>query len=321
MSNPDASSGDERPLAESINAATRKVHARLNRLIMARLPLALPPDAQDPSIYLLGLLHITPIYNAFESALRTLLWRPLAEPGLCSSRDGATRQHARFPLSRLYLPTLMRTDQLCTDIQALTGWTRHQIEEQLILVSQSGPLALFVQHISSTVDERPHVPLDDVPVTNRPPHPQTPKAVSSAPPEEDFSSPLAFFRFSTPADGEDLKREFKERFAEIDRHLTPDQRHDVVQEAVCIFDNMLSIVAQLDSLCGTHGLGDVAKSGKASYEKMKNMSASKIPKSLERSSFDPLIPSGKLLLLAGGGLVLPVAVLLGAYYIMGSEIK
>ncbi|KAL2760547.1 hypothetical protein ACRALDRAFT_2015557 [Sodiomyces alcalophilus JCM 7366] len=352
---PDAS--NERLLAESINAATRRVHARLNKLIMARLPLALPPHAQDPSIYLSGLLHITPIYSAFESAWQTLL-RPLTEPDSYLPHETAISEHTRSLLSRPYLPALTRSDQLRADIHALTGWTPHQIEEQLAVVSQSGALAKFIQHISSAIDERPHVllayahtlymalfaggrfirsilesaprdtfwsrpcthvQLGNASTANHPSQQRTPTATFSAQHEEDdFDLPLAFFRFSTPADGEDLKKEFKERLASIEPLLTPGERHDIVQEAICIFNNMFSVVAQLDSLCGTLSLGDAAILGKSSFEGPGNMSGSGMSKASEKRSFDPVTPV-KPMFLSGVGLIVPVAVLLGAYYLMRTQ--
>ncbi|KAI1503568.1 hypothetical protein F5X99DRAFT_425417 [Biscogniauxia marginata] len=69
-----------RSLADSINIATRSVHTKLNRLVVYRLPLAMPPKADDASQYVSGLLHITPIYMTFESLWQDILDSPaLAE--------------------------------------------------------------------------------------------------------------------------------------------------------------------------------------------------------------------------------------------------
>ncbi|ROT43159.1 heme oxygenase-like protein [Sodiomyces alkalinus F11] len=329
MSHASALSNDERPLAESINAATRGVHAQLNRLIMARLPLALPPHVQDPSIYLSGLLHITPIYSAFESAWQTLL-RPLTAPEPSLRPEPAIDERTRSLLSRLYLPALMRSGQLRADIYTLTGWAPHHIEEQLAVVSQSGPLAEFTQHISSTIRERPHVllayahtlfmalfaggrfirsilesvpgdtfwsspcsdaQLDVTPTMSYPSQSRPPGAIFSATHQERDADllPLAFFRFSPPTNGENLKGEFKERLASVESLLTPSERHDIVQEAICIFDNMLSLVAHLDSLCGTPGLDDAPVSGKRGFDGTSTSSTLDTSKSSEKFSWDPVI--------------------------------
>ncbi|KAI0471658.1 hypothetical protein GGR56DRAFT_681840 [Xylariaceae sp. FL0804] len=63
-------------LARSINTATRSVHTKLNKLIVHRLPLALPPQSDDASQYVVGLLHIAPIYIGFESLWRDILDSP-----------------------------------------------------------------------------------------------------------------------------------------------------------------------------------------------------------------------------------------------------
>lgn len=73
-------------LASEINAATRypppnaldqiiqltpvnrDLHAHLNTLISSRLPLALPPHAANPDVYLTGLLPFADMYIAFEEA-------------------------------------------------------------------------------------------------------------------------------------------------------------------------------------------------------------------------------------------------------------
>ncbi|KAI0015508.1 hypothetical protein F4780DRAFT_763686 [Xylariomycetidae sp. FL0641] len=67
-----------RPLSEQINIATRSVHTRLNKSIIYRLPLALPPKATDASQYVTGMLHIAPVYIAFESLWQQILDAPPA---------------------------------------------------------------------------------------------------------------------------------------------------------------------------------------------------------------------------------------------------
>ncbi|KAI6782387.1 uncharacterized protein J7T54_001244 [Emericellopsis cladophorae] len=168
---------DKRSLVESIAAATRVAHARLNKLIISRLPVALPPQANDPSLYASGLLHIAPIYTTFESLWQNILDSPPAETttavaaaesdlyigenALPQRRNEASgtpvsgRVHSM--LESLRLPGLMRTERLKTDIKALTGWSDHIIEQQLRIVSDRGPLAEFLNHIKRSVENRPHV--------------------------------------------------------------------------------------------------------------------------------------------------------------------
>jgi hypothetical protein len=63
--------------------------------------------------------------------------------------------------------------------------------------------------------------------------------------------PLQFFHFPTPQDGEDLKVEFKSRLAEQGKLLTQEEVEDIVKEALCIFENLILVIGQLDDVCHT----------------------------------------------------------------------
>lgn len=319
MSTNSAESSQERPLAEAIAVATRSVHAKLNKLIIARLPQALPPRSSDPSAYISGLLHITPIYITFESLWQNILDGPSVpeietpdfDPNVRSSNGNrssnstgirppdplvCTRIHSL--LERLRLPGLMRSDRLRADIGDLTGWPEHLVEEQLKSVGHTGRLGDFTQHIKRSVEHRPHVLLaysyimymalfaggrfiraalesvgtefwDQVPSPIKPGL-QTCRSDDARPsepasgldekdiPKDDFNLhgshtlPLRFFHFPTPLDGEDLKREFKGLILDFEKSLTARERQDVIKEAVCIFDNMMLLVQQLDTVCAAN---------------------------------------------------------------------
>ncbi|KAM0335789.1 hypothetical protein ACHAQA_000839 [Verticillium albo-atrum] len=264
LSSEDAATGgnnSQRPLSESINTATRTVHTKLNKLIIARLPLCLPPHAQDPSTYASGLLHIAPIYIAFESWWHGIVSAP-ATPGTDAER-------VRALLSSIYYPDLMRADRLRADIAQLTGWSPDTVNEKLDTVSRHGSLADFLRHISRALENRPHVliayayilfmalfaggrfiraTLESVDASAPSPGFWNRRPVPGAPGDP---LPLAFFRFASPADGEELKRDFKASLANIEPFLSAHDRHDIVQEAICIFDNMLRLVSQLDVFCET----------------------------------------------------------------------
>jgi len=173
----------------SVNIATRPAHSQLNRLIILRLPLALPPYTTNPSTYVSGLLHITPIYITFESLWQTVLDAPRLptslnlfdacdpEQPLLDSRSVpllpllshhnsphlplihnpqvCSRTHSL--LSHLRLPGLLRAGRLRADIRALTGTPEHKIGEQLNAVSKSGRLAEFIAHTKKAVEANPHV--------------------------------------------------------------------------------------------------------------------------------------------------------------------
>jgi len=298
---------DKRSLAESIAAATRVAHARLNKLIISRLPLALPPQANDPSLYTSGLLHIAPIYTTFESLWQNILDLPPVEtatvaavaesdlyngentlPKRCKQASGTPMSSpVHSMLESLRLPGLMRTERLKADLKAMTGWSDHIIEQQLRIVSDQGPLAEFLNHIKRSVENRPHVLLaysyiffmalfaggryiraslqsvgnefwDQVPNHVKPTmqacsekRPSPVEETNGTPKSRVTSSmPLRFFHFPTPTDGEDLKCEFKQKLADSEARLSQSERHDIVQEAISIFERMTMLVEQLDVVCG-----------------------------------------------------------------------
>lgn len=280
--------------------------------------MAVPPQAQNPSAYVSGLIHVAPVYLAFESLWQVLLlshdakaasekegricglegcqsdkspvesqnMAPLyfiesGENVLVNRQAAADRVHSI--LVRIFLPRLARSSSLLLDIRSITGWPKHVVDEQVKAVSSSGRLGEFIAHIKRSVGKNPHVLLayawvlymalfsggryiratleaaghefwsktsdpvqpsnkaceEPIPVPNRtlPDHKTTNSCV--------FGS-LEFFRFATPLDGEDLKTEFKKRLLESEALLTSGERDDIVQEAICIFENMNLLVAQLD---------------------------------------------------------------------------
>jgi heme oxygenase len=163
-------------LGQTINIATRDVHTKLNKLVLARLPLAICPQIDNPSAYVTGLLHITPFYATFESEWQHYIDNP--PPGIRQTSlefqwpqtkyilgapvpvpDGCAvcPERTRSVLERLRIPGLARTESLKADILALTGWEPSQLEEQLRLVASTGHLAAIVPHIEGVVRKRPHV--------------------------------------------------------------------------------------------------------------------------------------------------------------------
>ncbi|KAM3461387.1 hypothetical protein MY5147_004243 [Beauveria neobassiana] len=174
--------GQDKPLAEAIAAITRGIHARLNKSIVARLPLALPPRASDPSTYVTGLLHVTPIYLTFEG-----LWNEFLGPGPEDDVDSHaelvapllplsdTTHDDTSPLSTpaphqrklslparvhsvlhaLQLPGLARGGCLKADIKALTGWSDHVVESQLEIAAQAPALAAMINHMKISIQNKP----------------------------------------------------------------------------------------------------------------------------------------------------------------------
>lgn len=175
------------PLSDQINISTRSTHTQLNRLIIDRLPLALPPYTTNPSTYITGLLFIAPIYITFESAWEAILDAPnlptnltqaptveICEPSkpLLDSRRppivldlGSTPiapkalicSRTQSLLEHILIPGLLRSGRLRDDIRTLSGISEVEVEAQLDEVSQNGKLAEFITHIHSSCRKKPHI--------------------------------------------------------------------------------------------------------------------------------------------------------------------
>lgn len=304
-------------LADSIAGATRKAHSTLNKLIIARLPDALPPRAADPSSYISGLLHIAPVYIQFEALWQSLLnTSPAMAPtgsipdacdpsfpildngGILTPQNEGIKVHRPLVCDRIHsllehlqLPALMRSGQLRADLRALTQWPNHEIEEQLRTIQAMGPLADFLNHMKRSVENKPHVLVayayifymalfaggrfiraglksagPEFWTTTPSPIKPTMRGCEPVSPDEEpemdeggmgqdhkspepYQFPLRFFHFSTPLDGEDLKKEFKERLADSETILTTRERVDIVRESIAIFDHMTLLVGQLHVTC------------------------------------------------------------------------
>ncbi|KAI1436009.1 hypothetical protein GGR50DRAFT_262993 [Xylaria sp. CBS 124048] len=272
---------DTHSLSESINNSTRSVHAKLNRLVLSRLRLALPPIADDASQYVAGLLHITPIYMALESLWTGILEPP--EPGSSSDNDDNDDnddddKHKKTSslLANLHVEGLQRTQALQNDLRSLTGWSDRTLAEKLNHTSECPVLGDFLSHIQRTAAMSPHVliayawvlymalfsggrfirssleniyPAFWVPASAQLPRPAT--LAGSSDSEDNTLPPLSFFRFATSEDGEDLKRTFKERLRCVESVLSEKENEEIVKEAEYIFDRMIRLVEELDGICGT----------------------------------------------------------------------
>lgn len=109
------------PLAihDAINAATSRQHNTLNRLIINRIPLALPPAATDPASYGQGIAAFAQTYFAFEQ-----IWQELSDAtGLQTSNYESHETQLRQWLATLRPPGLARTERLRNDLRNVSRCT------------------------------------------------------------------------------------------------------------------------------------------------------------------------------------------------------
>lgn len=230
----------------------RQVHTHLNRLIINRLPLALPPNTGDPAIYATGLLHFANIYVTFESAWIQALERP-------------PKRISRI-LEQLHIPQLLRTARLKKDLATLLSLPPHEVDNRLDDAQASPHLIAFINHITFIIAQKPHVIIAYAWVMymalfngGRWIRTQLISARDSAwtlPSSKTISfsadskheRALSFWHFPGPHDGEDIKNEFKSRLDEVESQLTLEERQDIVGEARVVFENCALLVGELDEI-------------------------------------------------------------------------
>ncbi|KAL7958758.1 hypothetical protein V8C34DRAFT_141344 [Trichoderma compactum] len=287
MSLENASSRPQKPLAFEMVAATRELHTRINRLVVSRLPLALPPQASDASPYISGLLHLLPVYMTFEKLWQDITPDTLPQEAALEDERPNVSQRMQTILKELKIPQLFRSDILRADIKSMTGWSDDVLDNQIDVVKRKGKLSAFISHIKQIIPEEPHTLIaysynlfmalfaggrfirasfekagdefwETVPRPIKPMmEPCRPRSIAPSPPEPTCNlaetsrysqTLLQFWRFDTAEDGEDLKRDYKEVLLRWEGKLSPKEKNDIVRESVIILENIESIVSHLDSM-------------------------------------------------------------------------
>lgn len=167
--------GEPQSLAHSINTAIASSHTKINRLILDRMPHAVPPQADNPSTYITGLLHIGAVYIAFESLWQNIIGThteiaplpyayPFSKHSSASNpgpNHGSTSpqvtERARRILETAYWPNMLRAARVKADIRAMTGWSADIVDEQLRSAGTTGELGAFLAHIQDAIEGRPHL--------------------------------------------------------------------------------------------------------------------------------------------------------------------
>lgn len=245
-------------LPVQINTATRKQHTELNRLILERLPFALPPKTTSPKNYALGIAAFAQIYLAFEQAFDDLP-TPEPEPDPHPSSNAETAQHQRDLLAwlrSLRPPGLKRSPRLKRDLQYLPELDRARFS-QSDHATQS--------HIRQLAAAKPHVLVAytwvmymaifsggrwiRAQLAGAPPEFWT--SHTNAGPAMAEKTPLgmpgfSFLSFDGEEDGEDVKAEYKRRLDEGEALLSAREREDVMEASRELFEMCIGIVRKLD---------------------------------------------------------------------------
>ncbi|KAI9715812.1 MAG: heme oxygenase [Chrysothrix sp. TS-e1954] len=213
-------------LSLEINAQTRQLHHTLNRLIIARLPLAIPPHATSPLPFEIGLIAFASLYTNAEAAFAAL--RASYNP-----HNGQQAADLHFRLHQLLPSGLERGESLTANLRNL-----RRLRPHIPFIDEA-----WVRDVSAREQrETPH-----------PPRPRL-GALDRADPgfwggwRRGFS--FLFFDQRVDADdagdGEELKGIFKRKFVLAEEMLTSQERSEVVEEARLLFEECIELLAQVD---------------------------------------------------------------------------
>ena len=206
-------------------ASTRKDHRALNRLIILRLPLCLPPNADNPLVYARGIVLFGQIYYVFEQILKR----------------GVSDNLLNIHYQRC-LPYLLRTDRLKDDIHCMKPRFGSDAADELD--SLASEAYTFRSRIASAIAAKPHVILAYtwimyLALFNGGQWIQKQLKSAGTGFWHDQEFPISFFAFEegfAPGCGkEGLEACLKEGFLSAASVLTDTERDDVIHEAKHIF--------------------------------------------------------------------------------------
>lgn len=159
---------DFKSLAYSINTAILSSHTKINRLILDRMPRAVPPQTDNPSTYITGLLHFGAVYVAFESLWQSILGihteiapipytYPFSNDPTHRDETPQITERTRHILEVMYWPNMLRYGRINADIRTMTGWPKRMVDEQIRSVGTTGRLARFLAHVQESITAKPHL--------------------------------------------------------------------------------------------------------------------------------------------------------------------
>ncbi|PGG99098.1 hypothetical protein GX51_06438 [Blastomyces parvus] len=286
-------------LSKEIFDAIRDHHTSFGSLVAKRVPLCLPPRTDTPALYAFGISRFAEIYFAFEEAwLSQLSQLPSVsstgspdEYEILDSFVNDDRGRIRNILSQLYIPELLRSEKLRSDLRAL-GWSSGTEDTSQDTPSDDNDSSnnkdddydaygnaatAFAAHIKSATAEHPHLIMvyawimylillnggrrirtklaaggHDFWKTN-------PVATEHGDGDSGIPNGLTFWFFHRDDkdlyDDEGIKQEFKARLHSASNLLSVSERAQIIVEAVNIFRHCSRIIAEIDVEVERAGIG------------------------------------------------------------------
>ncbi|OJD16807.1 hypothetical protein AJ78_03050 [Emergomyces pasteurianus Ep9510] len=281
-------------LSKEIFDAIRDHHTSFGSLVAKRVPLCIPPRTDTPAIYALGISRFAEIYFAFEEVWISQLSQVPSvnstgspdEYEILDSFVNDDRGRIRSILSQLYIPELLRSEKLRSDLRAL-GWSsgmedsgQDHTRDDNASNKEDNPYGnaatAFAAHIKSATEEHPHLIMVYAWIMylillNGGRRIRTKLAAgghdfwkSGAESTEDGSGSgipngLTFWFFHRDDndlyDDEGIKQEFKKRLHSASNLLSVSERAQIIVEAVNIFRHCSRIVAEIDVEVERAGIG------------------------------------------------------------------
>ncbi|OAX81724.1 hypothetical protein ACJ72_03927 [Emergomyces africanus] len=283
-------------LSKEIFDAIRDHHTSFGSLVAKRVPLCIPPRTDTPALYALGVSRFAEIYFAFEEVWIFQLSQLPSFNGngspdeyeILDSFVNDDRGRIRSILSQLYIPELLRSEKLRSDLRAL-GWSSGMENSGLGNTNDDNTsneednpygnaATAFAAHIKSATEEHPHLIMVYAWIMylillNGGRRIRTKLAAGGhdfwkggTESSEDGScscsgipNGLTFWFFHRDDndlyDDEGIKQEFKKRLHSASNLLTVSERAQIIVEAVNIFRHCSRIVAEIDVEVERAGIG------------------------------------------------------------------
>ena len=229
-----ATEASSKTLQEELQYAIRKDHLILNRLIVSRMPLCLPPKTDNPLLFAKGMVVIGHLYTGFEHAWDTILSQSEKPPSY---------------LEDLRTDGLSRHLRLSKDLDDLSHTLGSKSAKQLKKLHDD--TYSFHQDIFQLCSDKPHLVLAYawtmyLAIFNggRYIRAELEKAGDDFWGKKEY--PLQFWNFEGKHDGDDIHDAFKDNFDDAAAALNREQKDDVIAEAKRIFHLCEDIVHVLD---------------------------------------------------------------------------
>lgn len=255
MSSHHSSNGSTTPqpqIAVEVNSATRTLHTELNRIIVDRLPLALPPHAKSPSRYAIGLSHFANIFFSFEAEFDRVLESVFKEK---------EQDEVRAWIAGLRPSGIERSKRLRNDL--------YHLQKSAIVkfnVADSQRTSRGIKKLLTGCQEKPHVLIAYAWIMymavfsgGRWIRQQLASAgtdfwlgsetLGSEPDDEQIilqQPGFTFLSFDGDHDGEELKKSFKAQLDDADIKLTAKERQEVVAAGQDLFQHCINLIEEID---------------------------------------------------------------------------